>query len=59
MLVGMQRFVNETFPFWAKNGGRDHVFLMPHDEGACYAPPDIWVRRWRKGRCRTAPALCL
>ncbi len=23
-------------------GGADHIWLMPHDEGACYAPRQIW-----------------
>jgi hypothetical protein len=32
----------ETLPFWARRGGADHMFLMSHDEGACWAPQRVW-----------------
>jgi hypothetical protein len=22
--------------------GADHIIMMPHDEGACYAPTEMW-----------------
>ena len=25
-----------------RHGGRDHIWLMSHDEGACYAPSEIY-----------------
>ena len=36
------RWINTTHPWFKRRGGRDHIWLMPHDEGACYAPKEIW-----------------
>ncbi|GIL69673.1 hypothetical protein Vretifemale_506 [Volvox reticuliferus] len=36
------RWLNATFPWFARRGGRDHIWLNPHDEGACYVWKDIW-----------------
>jgi hypothetical protein len=30
------------FPYWDRYGGRDHIFLMTHDEGACYMPSEVY-----------------
>eukprot|EP00798_Chlamydomonas_sp_ICE-L_P025705 gene25705-11363_t len=35
-------WINKTFPYFNRKGGKDHIWLMPHDEGACYAPKEIW-----------------
>jgi hypothetical protein len=32
----------ETLPYWSRRGGVDHIFLMSHDEGACWAPQRAW-----------------
>ncbi|KAG2494841.1 hypothetical protein HYH03_007081 [Edaphochlamys debaryana] len=50
MLVDVVTWVNATHPFWQRRGGRDHVFLFTHDEGACWAPTvlnnSIWLTHW-------------
>lgn len=42
--------LRQTYPFWQKHGGRDHVFLFTHDEGACWAPTiaknAVWLTHW-------------
>ena len=42
MMMSAQASVASVLPHWDSSGGRDHVFLMPHDEGACYAPEAAW-----------------
>ncbi|GFR49988.1 hypothetical protein Agub_g12134 [Astrephomene gubernaculifera] len=37
-----QRWLNATFPWFARRGGRDHIWFNPHDEGACYVWKDVW-----------------
>ena len=45
---------------WDRNGGRDHIFLISHDEGPCWAPAEIrpsiilshWGRKARPGPTR-------
>ena len=34
-------YIRTTFPFWNATGGRDHVWLMLHDEGPCFCPLEI------------------
>ncbi|KAG2494839.1 hypothetical protein HYH03_007079 [Edaphochlamys debaryana] len=50
MLMNTVEWVNATHPFWQRRGGRDHVFLFTHDEGACWAPNvlnnSIWLTHW-------------
>eukprot|EP00271_Cylindrocystis_brebissonii_P008104 TRINITY_DN22132_c0_g1_i1.p1 TRINITY_DN22132_c0_g1~~TRINITY_DN22132_c0_g1_i1.p1 ORF type:complete len:881 (+),score=139.06 TRINITY_DN22132_c0_g1_i1:51-2693(+) len=29
-------------PYWERNGGKDHIWMYPWDEGACFAPQAIW-----------------
>ncbi|KXZ50749.1 hypothetical protein GPECTOR_15g434 [Gonium pectorale] len=36
------RWINATFPWFARRGGRDHIWLNPHDEGACSVWRDVW-----------------
>jgi hypothetical protein len=46
MLLEIQRWIQATFPkVWERRRGRDHIWLMPHDEGV--RPP---VRDWLPGR---------
>ena len=28
--------------FWERRGGRDHIWLAAHDEGACWMPTEIY-----------------
>eukprot|EP00891_Asterochloris_glomerata_P004391 jgi/Astpho2/4391/e_gw1.00067.84.1_t len=42
MLLEVQQWLQKTQPFWDRKGGRDHIWLMSHDEGACWAPNAIW-----------------
>lgn len=30
------------YPFWNRSSGRDHLWFFSWDEGACYAPKEIW-----------------
>ncbi|KAG2481846.1 hypothetical protein HYH03_019188 [Edaphochlamys debaryana] len=50
MLMDTVEWINATHPFWQRRGGRDHVFLFTHDEGACWAPNvlnnSIWLTHW-------------
>ncbi|KAI3973582.1 hypothetical protein MKW92_033308 [Papaver armeniacum] len=32
----------EQYPFWNQSSGRDHIWSFSWDEGACYAPKEIW-----------------
>ncbi|KAG2432503.1 hypothetical protein HXX76_008848 [Chlamydomonas incerta] len=36
------RWLNATFPHFARRGGRDHIWLYAHDEGACSAWKGVW-----------------
>ncbi|KAJ8761737.1 hypothetical protein K2173_004546 [Erythroxylum novogranatense] len=32
----------EHYPYWNHSSGRDHIWFFSWDEGACYAPKEIW-----------------
>ncbi|XP_078442274.1 uncharacterized protein LOC144711981 [Wolffia australiana] len=34
--------ISENYPFWNRSSGRDHVWMFSWDEGACWAPKEIW-----------------
>ncbi len=36
------RWLNATLPWFARRGGRDHIWLTPHDEGACAVWKEVW-----------------
>ncbi|EFJ49814.1 acetylglucosaminyltransferase [Volvox carteri f. nagariensis] len=35
-------WIQSNFPFWDRRGGRDHIWMTNHDEGACYMPTEIY-----------------
>ncbi|KAG2493455.1 hypothetical protein HYH03_008272 [Edaphochlamys debaryana] len=42
MWLAAKRWIQANFPFWDRRGGRDHIWLTNHDEGACYMPTEIY-----------------
>lgn len=42
MLLEVKRWVASTFPYWNRTNGADHIWLLPHDEGACWAPTEVY-----------------
>ena len=34
-------YIRAFYPFWNASGGRDHVWMMLHDEGPCFAPREL------------------
>jgi hypothetical protein len=44
MTLELLRHVQTAYPFWNRTGGRDHVWLFAHDEGACWAPAEVYRR---------------
>lgn len=52
-------WVKSTHPFWNRTGGSDHIWHFAHDEGACWAPAEVYkssiiLTHW--GRMDGAPA---
>lgn len=50
MLLDVKRWLQASFPWWDRRGGKDHIWVFAHDEGACWAPneitPSIWLTHW-------------
>ena len=42
LMLKAKRWLQQAMPFWDRRGGRDHIWLMAHDEGACYCPNEIF-----------------
>ncbi|KAL1523472.1 hypothetical protein AB1Y20_018410 [Prymnesium parvum] len=34
-------YIQRRYPFWNRRGGRDHIWMMLHDEGPCFCPREI------------------
>ncbi|CAI9100042.1 OLC1v1036962C3 [Oldenlandia corymbosa var. corymbosa] len=34
--------ISTEYPYWNRSSGRDHIWSFMWDEGACYAPKEIW-----------------
>lgn len=34
--------ISQSYPYWNRTAGRDHIWFFGWDEGACYAPKEIW-----------------
>ncbi|KAI4325685.1 hypothetical protein MLD38_031063 [Melastoma candidum] len=34
--------ITNAYPFWNRSSGKDHIWFFSWDEGACYAPKEIW-----------------
>ena len=41
LMLEALNYIRGRFPFWRASGGRDHIWLMLHDEGPCFCPRDI------------------
>ncbi|KIY92264.1 exostosin-like glycosyltransferase [Monoraphidium neglectum] len=35
-------WVKTAHPYWNRTGGADHIWLFAHDEGACWAPSEVY-----------------
>jgi hypothetical protein len=50
LILQTKRWIETTYPYWRRRGGRDHIWLFSHDEGACWAPNEIassiWLTHW-------------
>ncbi|PNH11304.1 putative glucuronosyltransferase [Tetrabaena socialis] len=42
MISEMHEWLSTKHPWWNRRGGRDHIWLTPHDEGACYMPTHVY-----------------
>ena len=38
LMLEALHYIREAFPFWNASAGRDHVWMMLHDEGPCFCP---------------------
>ncbi|VFQ91192.1 unnamed protein product [Cuscuta campestris] len=34
--------IRSAYPYWSRSLGKDHIWFFSWDEGACYAPKEIW-----------------
>jgi len=41
LMLRALRYIQYTYPFWNASAGRDHIWLMLHDEGPCFCPKAI------------------
>jgi hypothetical protein len=38
------QWVKSTHPYWNRTGGTDHIWHFAHDEGACWAPSELYSK---------------
>ena len=36
-------WVRSSYPYWNASAGADHIWLFTHDEGACWAPLEVYT----------------
>ncbi|KAK9805384.1 hypothetical protein WJX73_009679 [Symbiochloris irregularis] len=41
MLLEAKQWLQTHLPYWNRTGGKDHVWLVTHDEGSCWVPSEI------------------
>ncbi|KAL4425009.1 hypothetical protein ABPG77_002894 [Micractinium sp. CCAP 211/92] len=50
MLLEAYHWIRAHHPYWDRRGGRDHIWLVTHDEAPCYVPaairPSIIISHW-------------
>ncbi|KAK9805353.1 hypothetical protein WJX73_005210 [Symbiochloris irregularis] len=50
MLLEAKQWLQTHLPYWNRRGGKDHVWLVTHDEGSCWVPsevrPSIILSHW-------------
>jgi hypothetical protein len=44
MMDEVHRWLSTELPWWGRRGGADHIWLMAHDEGACWMPKTVYDR---------------
>jgi hypothetical protein len=37
-------WVKAAHPYWNRTGGSDHIWHFAHDEGACWAPEEVYAK---------------
>eukprot|EP00798_Chlamydomonas_sp_ICE-L_P025771 gene25771-11436_t len=42
MIMEIKHWMQRTYPWWDRRGGKDHIWLMAHDEGACSMPSEVY-----------------
>lgn len=42
MLRNAYRWLSHTYPYFNRTKGQNHIWVLPHDEGACSVPKEIW-----------------
>ncbi|GIL78717.1 hypothetical protein Vretimale_380 [Volvox reticuliferus] len=42
MILEAHEWLSTNFPWWNRRNGRDHIWLMAPDEGACYMPNVVY-----------------
>ncbi|KAL4443960.1 hypothetical protein ABPG75_011697 [Micractinium tetrahymenae] len=50
LLLEAFHWIQSHHPYWQRRGGRDHIWLVSHDEASCYVPaairPSIILSHW-------------
>ena len=41
MFLAALRWLRESFPFWERRNGTDHIIMATHDEGSCWVPNEL------------------